>query len=335
MTRILSQAEIDALLVAVPDADAAVSDAVAPPPAPQASLGPVTAYDFRRPDRVSKDQLRSLHLLHDRFSRNVTTSLSAYLRTGVELSVATVEQFSYSEFLMSLPDPTAFYGIKISNFDGLGALEINPAVAFTIVDRMLGGSGKGATPDRALTEIEQTVVDSVVKLLLEHLTETWRAFMEVTFSIEARETRPQMLPIAGRNEVMILLGFDIKVADVRSMLHVCVPAAAVESGGLSFSQGWQQTVPDPTATQSARLIESLGRVPIQVAAMLESTMRAREVLELAEGDVVSLGVPVKYPVKVRVADRVKYLGRLSVHDARATVVIERASVKSQVAGESR
>jgi len=335
MTRILSQAEIDALLVSVPDTETDPEAALAPSVQPQASLGPVTAYDFRRPDRVSKDQLRSLHLLHDRFSRNVTTSLSAYLRTGVELSVATVEQFSYSEFLMSLPDPTAFYGIKISNFDGLGALEINPAVAFTVVDRMLGGSGKGATPDRALTEIEQTVVDSVVKLLLEHLTETWRVFMEVEFSIEARETRPQMLPIAGRNEVMILLGFDIKVADVRSMLHVCVPAAAVEASGLSFSQGWQHTVPDPNAAQSARLIESLGRVPIHVSALLESSMRAREVLDLAAGDVLSLGVSVKSPVKVRVADRIKYLGRLAVRDGRATVVIERSSVKSLVAGETR
>jgi flagellar motor switch protein FliM len=320
MTRILSQAEIDALLISVPDI---VADGGADAPGP--SDGPVIAYDFRRPDRVSKEQLRSLHLLHDRFSRNVTTSLSAYLRTGVELAVSTVEQFSYSEFLLSLPDPTAFYGIRISTFDGLGALEINPAIAFTIVDRMLGGSGRGAVPDRALTEIEQTVVDSVVKILLEHLTETWRAFMEVTFSIEARETRPQMLPIAGRNEVMILLGFDIKVADVRSMLHVCVPAAAVEVAGLSFGQGWQQTVPDPTAVQRARMAASLSHVSLPVTALLESRLRAREVLRLKAGDVLSLGVSVNAPVKVRVANRIKYLGRLSLKEERTAVVLERTA----------
>jgi flagellar motor switch protein FliM len=320
VTRILSQAEIDALLLSVPeDAFDGASDA------PKPSDGPVVAYDFRRPDRVSKEQLRSLHLLHDRFSRNVTTSLSAYLRTGVELAVSTVEQFSYSEFLMSLPDPTAFYGLKISSFDGLGALEMNPAVAFTIVDRMLGGSGRGTVPDRALTEIEQTVVDAVVKILLEHLTETWRAFMEVKFSIEARETRPQMLPIAGRNEVMILMGFDIKVADVRSMLHVCVPAAAVEAAGLSFGHGWQHVAPDPTAMQRARLSEILGRVSLPVTALLESRLRAREVLRLEVGDVLSLGVPLKAPVKVRVADRIKYLGRLALKEERAAVILERVA----------
>jgi flagellar motor switch protein FliM len=330
VTRILSQAEIDALLVSVPDgATDGGADQAGPPDA-----GPVIAYDFRRPDRVSKEQLRSLHLLHDRFSRNVTTSLSAYLRTGVELAVSTVEQFSYSEFLMSLPDPTAFYGIKISTFDGLGALEMNPAVAFTIVDRMLGGSGRGTVPDRALTEIEQTVVDSVVKILLEHLTETWRAFMEVKFSIEARETRPQMLPIAGRNEVMILMGFDIKVGDVRSMLHVCVPAAAVEASGLSFGQSWQHAVPDPTAVQRARMAASLSHVSLPVTALLESRLRAREVLRLQVGDVVSLGVSVKAPVKVRVANRIKYLGRLSLKEERAAVVLERVA-DSTHAGELR
>ena len=323
MSRILSQAEIDALLESLPDA---VSDGGIEASGP--NDGPVIAYDFRRPDRVSKEQLRSLHLLHDRFSRNVTTSLSAYLRTGVELSVSTVEQFSYSEFLMSLPDPTAFYGIKISSFDGLGALEMNPAIAFTIVDRMLGGSGRGTVPDRALTEIEQTVVDSVVKILLEHLTETWKAFMEVKFSIEARETRPQMLPIAGRNEVMILMGFDIKVADVRSMLHVCVPAAAVEAAGLSFGHGWQHAAPDPTAVQKARLAESLSHVSLPVTALLESRLRAREVLRLEVGDVLSLGVPAKAPVKVRVADRIKYLGRLSLKEERAAVVLERVAAPS-------
>jgi flagellar motor switch protein FliM len=329
MTRILSQAEIDALLISVPDGTMDGGADVAGP-----SDGPVIAYDFRRPDRVSKEQLRSLHLLHDRFSRNATTSLSAFLRTGVELAVSTVEQFSYSEFLMSLPDPTAFYGLKISTFDGLGALEMNPAIAFTIVDRMLGGSGRGTVPDRALTEIEQTVVDSVVKILLEHLTETWRAFMEVTFSIEARETRPQMLPIAGRNEVMILMGFDIKVADVRSMLHVCVPAAAVEAAGLSFGQSWQHAVPDPTAIQRARMAASLSHVSLPVTALLESRLRARDVLRLQVGDVVSLGVSVKAPVKVRVANRIKYLGRLSLSEERAAVVLERVAAPG-TSGEPR
>lgn len=315
MTRILSQAEIDALLSSVPSTEVATGDRMP-------DTGPVIAYDFRRPDRISKDQIRSLHLLHDRFARNVTSSLSAYLRTSIEVAVATVEQFSYSEFLMSLPDPTAFYSLRIKTIESLGALELNPSLAFTMVDRMLGGTGKGAPPERALTEIEQNVVDSVVKLILGHLTETWEAVTAVGFSIDGRETRPQMLPIAGRNEIMLLLGFDMKVGDVRGLLHVCLPAAAVEVEGLTFNQGWQQTAPNATHLQRAHLVESLGRVPMDVSTQLDTRMRVRDVLDLTRGDVISLGIPIEERVRVRVGDRVKYVGRLTSKDGRAAVEVD-------------
>src|SRR5690606_6169637 len=111
----------------------------------------VLVYNFRRPDRVSKEQIRSLHFLHDRFARNISTSLSAYLRTVTDVSVMTVEQFTYSEFLMSLPDPTAFYAVSLAPLEGLGALELNPTIAFAMIDRMLGGSGRGMAPTRGLT----------------------------------------------------------------------------------------------------------------------------------------------------------------------------------------
>src|SRR4051812_24907448 len=162
MSRILSQEEIDALIVSTPGDGTAKS---------QESGAPVTTYNFRRPDRVSKEQIRSLHFLHDRFARNATTSLAAFLRTTTELSIVSVEQFAYSEFLMALPDPTAFYAVGMPPFDGLGALELNPAVAFAMIDHILGGTGETPPPQRALTEIEQNVVDSVVKLLLGQLTE--------------------------------------------------------------------------------------------------------------------------------------------------------------------
>jgi flagellar motor switch protein FliM len=314
MTRILSQAEIDALLASVPTTDVASLQS-------EGVIGPVVAYDFRRPDRISKDQIRSLHLLHDRFARNATSSLSAYLRTSIEVAVGTVEQFSYSEFLMSLPDPTAFYSLRIKTLEALGALELNPALAFTIVDRMLGGGGRGTPPDRALTEIEQNVVDSVVRLILGHLTETWQAITTVGFTIDGRETRPQMLPVAGRNEIMLLLGFDMKVGDVRGLLHVCLPASIVEVDGLTFNQGWHQSAPNATSAQRTHLIENLGRVPMEVATLLDSRVRVRDVLDLQRGDVVCLGVPLETAVRVRVGDRVKYLGRLTKHEGRAAVTV--------------
>ena len=196
MSKILSQEEIDALLTSASELErAARADAE------KNVRETVIVYNFRRPDRVSKEQMRSLHFLHDRFARNVSTSLSAYLRAVSEVSILSVEQFTYSEFLMSLPDPTAFYAVSLQPFDGLAALELSPAVAFTMIDRMLGGNGTAVQLSRALTEIEQNVLDSVVNLVLNHLTETWRAIVDVQFRIQARETRPQMLQVTSASKL--------------------------------------------------------------------------------------------------------------------------------------
>src|SRR5690349_13796288 len=165
MTKILSQAEIDTLLSVAADAPGARRRASAEMP--------VVRYNFRRPDRVSKDQIHALQFLHERCARNLSTALSAYLRTTIAMSVESVEQFSYSEFLGSLTDPTAFYALAITPFDEPGAIEINPAVAFAMLDRMLGGSGQPIPLNRPLTEIEQNVVDAVVRHLLNGLSDAW------------------------------------------------------------------------------------------------------------------------------------------------------------------
>lgn len=316
MGKILSQEEIDALLTSTVQADAAAAgpEIVAPSSA--------ITYNFRRPDRISKEQIRSLHFLHDRFARNSATSLSAFLRTVSEITIVSVEQFAYSEFLMSLPDPTAFYAIHAAPQDLVGALEINPSLAFTMVDRLLGGSGQGAgVLHRALTEIEQNVVDSVVKLVLDNLNESWRAIVDIKFSIQGRETRPQMLSVAAPNDVVVLVVFEVRVGQTKGMMDLCIPAALIESAGASFVQGWHRTRKEPTAADRVRLRESLEQVPLPVTARLETRMQARELLELVPGDIVSIGRPVREPVRVWIGDTPKLEGRLVRHGHSAAVAI--------------
>ena len=329
MNRILSQEEIDALLAATtgqgPSEDAR----------PSLVNDGITAYNFRRPDRVSKEQLRSLHFLHDRFAKNLSTSLSAFLRAMTNVSILSVEQFTYSEFLMSLPDPTAFYSIAMPPLDGVGALEVNPAVAFSMVDRMLGGTGDSPAPNRALTEIEQNVMDSVVKLVLEHLTETWRAITDVRFRIQGRETRPQMLQVTGPNEGVILLAFDIVVGEGRGMLSISIPAAAIETMEEKVAEGWNRTKRQPSAAEAARLQANLGRVPLRVKTLLETRMSAREVLALQAGDIVTLGHSAASPVEVHVGGVRRFTGRLACDDNGNTAVqVEQQTNDYCVAGAS-
>jgi flagellar motor switch protein FliM len=310
----LSQPELDVLMAAA-----------SRKPRQETGSASAAVYDFRRPDRVSKDQLRSLHFLHDRFAVNVSTSLSAFLRAMTEVNIVSVEQFAYSKFLSSLPDPTAFYAIGMPPLDGLGAVEINPSIAFTMVDRKLGGTGQTAPPNRALSEIEQNVLDAVVKLLLDHLTESWRAILDVKFRIQGRETRPQILQITGQNEIVIVLTFEIHLGDVRGLLRVCIPASTIETMEEKVAPGWHRRRRDPTQAEQARLFSNLGRVPLQVNALLETRFETRELLALRPGDVIALGHSASNPVDIRIGQVRRFTGRLTTRDTGAAVLIEQVS----------
>ncbi len=316
MSKILSQEEIDALLTSAADLERTARADVS------GERQSVVVYNFRRPDRVSKEQIRSLHFLHDRFARNIATSLSAYLRTVTDVSVMSVEQFTYSELLMSLPDQTAFYAVAMSPLDGLAALELNPVIAFAMIDRMLGGSGRGMAPNRGLTEIEQNVIDGVVKLVLEHLAETWKNITPVRFRISSRDTRPQMLQVAAPNEVVVLVGFDIKIGEARGMLNFCLPASSIEAVGESFTHSWYRTQRAPSAAGRHDMGIALGRLPMHVTATVGTTLSARDVLALQPGDVISLGHRVAEPIDGRVNGLAKFLVVPTLVNERAGVRIE-------------
>ena len=309
MSRIVSQDEMDVVLAATEQ-----------PGAPGQGRAPL--YDFRRPDRIAKEQLRSLHYLHDRFALNVSTSLSAFLRSMTEVTIVSVDQCTYAEFLSSLPDPTAFYALSLQPLDMLGALELNPSIAFTMIDCMLGGNGQSAEPNRPLTEIEQNVVDSAVKLLLDHLTETWKTVTNVQFRIQGRETRPQMLQVTGRNEIVVRLGFTVRIADSHGMLSLCIPASAIEEVGESFEQARHRTRRQPSADETARLTASLGRVPLSVTAQLSTSLSARELLALRPGDIVNLGHASGQPVNIQIGQLPAFIGQLSQRNGRIAISVQ-------------
>lgn len=313
MSKILSQSDIDALLSV---ATRARRDA------PTDATGPIVRYDFRRPDRVSKEQIHALQFLHDRCARNLSTSLSAYLRTVINLSVVSVNQLSYAEFLAGLTDPTAFYALGISPFEELGALELNPSIAFALIDRMLGGAGETTQVNRPLTEIEQNVVDSVVKLLLDGFAEAWKPVSNMMFSIRARETRPQMLQVAAPNEIVVSVVFDVKVGDVRGQVNLCIPANVVETAGAQVSRAWPRQRRELTGTERAWLDENVGRIPVPVVPLIRTRLKAGAVLALECGETVALPLAANQPLDIYVGGVRKLTGRLASDNDRLLVLIE-------------
>jgi len=313
-TPALSQPEIDALLKVVSGATTPRSNAPA--------ADSVVRYNFRRPDRVSKDEIQSVFFLHDRYARNIAMSLSAYLRTVITLSVVSVEQFSYSEFLTALTDPTAFYALAIPPFEELGAIEINPSIAFAMIDRMLGGSGRPVTINRALTEIEQNVVDSAVKLLIEGLAEAWKPVTTLSFNIRGRETRPSMLQVAAPNEIVVMVVFDVKIGEARGTINLCLPTSVVEMAGTHIARSWLRQRRELTAAERGWLDENMGRVEIPLVPLIRTHLSASSVLALQPGEIIELPLPVDQPIDVYAGGVKKLTARLASEEDRMMVIVE-------------
>jgi flagellar motor switch protein FliM len=304
--RVVSKAEFDAIL------------------SPASAAEVVTRYDFRRPDRISAQQLRSVHLLHGSFANDAGTWLSAFLRTTTELALLDVDQMSCSEFVSSLSEFTAAYALGLGSIGAFPTLAFSPDVAFTMVDRILGGAGATVTPNRPLTEIEQNVMDSVVTLLLDQLTTAWRS-VGVVFSIHARDTRPAMLPMARPNEIVVVLSFTLKVADTRGTLRLAIPASVFDAVGDAFVKAPPDSPRPRTDEQSAWLQTNLSRVPLAVTAQLETMLAARDLMELAPGLVLSLGHHSNQPVTVNVCGAAAFTGHVVIHNSGLAIRVDAES----------
>ena len=197
-------------------------------------------------------------------------------------------------------------------------------MAFAVVDRMLGGTGGGAPPNRALTEIEQNVIDSVVQSAARRACpKPGKAITPIAFTIRGRETRPQMLQVSGPNEVVVMLAFDVRIGSARGMMNLCLPATLIEAAGAQFAHSRHRQRREPNDVERMWIRDSLARVPMDVTALLQARLRTSELMELAPGDVLSLGIRAEAPIEMRVGETPKYQGRLTRQAGRVGVRIER------------
>jgi len=338
MNKILSQDEVDALLKSVnapapeneqPAAHDSAQQAARTDSAPaqqsrrrDGGARRATVYNFRRPDRVPKSMLRSLQLLHDKFCSNVSSSLCAYLRAVTEVSLLSVEQTNYNEFLLSLSDPTCYNAITIKPLTGMAAFEMNLDLAFPLIDRLLGGTGNVPKLSRNITDIEHILIQGVIKVLLSNLQEAWAPVIPIDFKLHASETRPQLLQIASANEVVILIIFEVKIGDVRGSMHLCIPFAALEPIVAKFSQDMSVRRQGDQAADFRNIVKSLYGSIIPVTAELTGTLiSVKDLLSLASGDVVRLDRKASDRFNVHVGGKAKFESEPLVSEDRKAVRI--------------
>jgi flagellar motor switch protein FliM len=286
MNEVLSQAEIDQLLQAISTVDSeqgafkAVNDA-----------RKIKVYDFKRPDKFSKEQIRTVANIHETFARLTTTSLSAQLRSIVHVHVSSVDQLTYEEFIRSIPTPTTLTVIDMDPLKGNAILEIDPSVTFAMIDRLFGGTGQGAKIQRDLTDIEQSVMEGIVVRILANMREAWTQVIDLRPRLGSIETNPQFAQIVAPNEMVVLVTLETKVGEEEGMMNLCIPYITIEPiiSKLS-SQFWFSSVRRNSSSQYLGVIkQKLSDVEMDVVAEIGSiNLPIRDVLALRVGDVVRL-----------------------------------------------
>src|SRR5579864_7279373 len=230
---------------------------------------PAVKFDFRRPDRIPKSQVRAIHLLHDTFVRNLVSSLSAYLRSYLTVNLVSVEQLSYAEFLDGLPSPTCIVSLGLSPYDGNGVLELGPSLVFPVLEMLLGGTGKSTNAvQRGLTEIEQKLLDGLIRIILQDLREAWKGVTEVEFTVEAVETEPQLVRVMPPNEAVVTIGVEVNIGETVGMMNIALPSIVIKMMRHKFDQQWLVRKSRSDGEQ-ARFLDRLREAAIALEARLE------------------------------------------------------------------
>src|SRR6266481_9079526 len=259
MTRQLSQEEIDAVFQNMQGRQTELSGSKRAAP-----------FDFRRPDRIAKSQLRAIHQLHDNFVRNLVSSLSAYLRSYLIVNLVSVEQLSYSEFLDGLPSPTCIVSMGLSPYDGNGVMELNPSLVFPIIEMLLGGTGKSsANIQRDITEIEQRLLDGLFRIILQDLREAWKAVTNVDFTIESMETEPQLLHLMAPNEAVVSIGIELRIGESVGMMNIAMPSIVIKMMRQKFDQQWSVRKTHASEAEQSRVLRVLRQATLTVEALME------------------------------------------------------------------
>lgn len=291
MDRVLSQEEIDKVFKKL--GETASEEDIAKKAQP---------YDFRRPDRIAKDQLRAIHMLHENFGRSLASSLSAYLRAYAVVNLVSVEQLSFMEFAQCLPSPTVITALAMRPYDGSAVLEMNPALVFPVIEILLGGSGRSGAlrVDREITEIEQSILEGLYRIVLNDMREAWRSVTTFDFEIQNTETDPQMLQILAPNEAVVAVSMEVRIGESVGMMNIGIPSIIIKMLRQKFDQQWSVRKAEVTPKEVNRNLHLIRNAEIHMDARLSgTTISTQDLLRLEPGDVLKLDFSINRPLRLR------------------------------------
>jgi len=323
MDKVLSQEEINALFSAMSSDDLNLGT----PSEKGTTARKIANYDFHRADRISQDQMRSVHLLHEYFGRNFASSLSAYLRNFVDISLVSLEQISYSAFIKTLPDPTLFTSVGMRPLDANLVLEMNPSLVFPMIDMILGGPGEVLPDNRNLTEIEMNLIEGVLRLAMRDLKGAWQPIMEPDFFLEGKGTKAQMFQIVSPAETVIAVHLELKIGENSGLMNLCIPSRVLKLLRARFDQQWSVRRQKPIGSETERIFELVKMVPLSLSSeIMSSRLTVGDLLKVSVGDVIELNERVTDPVFLCVGGIPKFSGRVVLRRGKKAFEISRKLV---------
>lgn len=301
---VLSQSEIDELLSALSTGVVSAEDIQT-----EQKQRKIKIYDFKRPDKFSKDQIRTLYMLHENFARMLNTYLSAHLRTLVHVNVASVDQLTYEEFIRSLPNPSVINIVQMSPLKGNIILELNPNIVFAIIDRLFGGLGSPSKP-RPLTDIEEAIVRRVVDKALENLKDAWKQVVEIEPRMGTIETNPQFTQIVPPNDMVVIVTLQAKIGQAEGLINLCIPYLVLEPvmSKLTTTFWVASSISKQASSENMDALErklKKALVPLTVE-LGTTTITVQELLDLAVGDVLQLETKVDSPLSLIIGKKEKF-----------------------------
>ncbi len=319
MADILSQEEIDALLEVVEEeGDTLVSESEGN------DTRQVILYDFKRPNRVSKEQLRAVKGIHDKMARNLASQISSIMRSIVEIQLHSVDQMTYGEFLMSLPSPTSFNVFSIKPLDGNCIIEINPSIAFPMIDRLLGGIGEAYEATRELTDIELNLLDAILRIIMQRLKEGWAPITDMYPTVETKESSPNVVQIVSQNEIVIMVVMEIIIGNSSGMINLCYPVIYLEPI-LSRLANRDIMLGETSAKKSRNkeLNTLISRAEVFNEAIIgRAELSVGDLLDLKKGDIIRLDRAADDKAIVMIDKKELFLAEIGLHRFRKSIKIE-------------
>lgn len=308
MGDILSQNEIDALLSALSSGD---SSSIVIPADSDATKG-AKNYDFARPSKFSKEQLRTLEIIFDNYARLVSSFLTAYLRTTVYVEVANAEQLTYNEFNNSLVNPVVLGIVALEPLKGSIIIEVSSNIGYSIIDRILGGPGQSMKKLRDYSDIEKILLDRVISQMLTYLPEPWENVAAIRPRLEKIETNSQFAQIISPNEMIALATLSIKIGTSEGLINFCIPHVVIETlmERLNTKYWFRQTHQDESESFRGDLEYQLERALIPVSAVIgRTTVTVKEFVEMQVGDIIPLDSYITSDLRIMIGNLLKFYAK--------------------------